>query len=188
MSLINDALKRAKQAQQENPPPTPPLQFRPVQPTQEGRPRSPQIILGAGLGLIVVVALGGLLLWAISQPRQTGLQVEARTFTEAAAITPAVPADPPPAPLSIESALTPLTTPEEAMTNSLPAVAGGAPSKVPELKLQGIFFNPRSPSAVVNGRTVYVGDKVSGFRVFAITPQAVTLATSTQTNVLSLSE
>ena len=72
------------------------------------------------------------------------------------------------------------------MTNTLPAVAAEEP-KAPELKLQGIFFNPRSPSAVVNGKTVYVGDKVSGFRVFAITPQNVTLGTATQTNVLDLS-
>jgi len=176
MSLINDALKRAKKAQQENPPPTPPLQFRPVEPTQEGHPRSPVVIVGAVVGLTLMVAMGGLLIWAIALQRETALQVEAKTVPE---IAPAMPEDPPPAPA---------TSPEEALTNALPAVSVGETPQPPELKLQGIFFNPRRPSAVVNGRTVYVGDKVSGFRILAITSQTVTMATTTTTNVLSLSE
>jgi len=125
------------------------------------------------LGLTLAVALGGSLIWVMAQQRASSLQAEARTVTEP------VPADPPPAPLREEPAV-PAITPEEAMTNALPAVA--------ELKLQGIFFNPRRPSAVVNGKTVYVGDRVSGFHVFAITPATVTLGTANQTNVLSLSE
>ncbi|MFO1513532.1 MAG: hypothetical protein U1F83_11550 [Verrucomicrobiota bacterium] len=177
MSLINDALKRAKKAQQENPPPTPPLQFRPVEPGQEGRPRSPLILVAAVLGLTMIVGMGGLLIWVVAQQHDASLQVEAKAIA---------PVDPPPAPLRVEPAPAPASTPEEVMTNTLPAVAAEEP-KAPELKLQGIFFNPRSPSAVVNGKTVYVGDKVSGFRVFAITPQNVTLGTATQTNVLDLS-
>jgi hypothetical protein len=177
MSLINDALKRAKQAQKENPPPTPELQFRPVEPGQE-HPRSPLVAVGAVLGLIAIISLGGLLLWVVAQQQEAGLQVEAKAA--------AVPADPPPAPLPVEPAIASGNSPEEAMTNTLPAVV--EVPKAPELKLQGIFFNPRSPSAVVNGKTVYVGDKVSGFRVFAITPTAVSLAHATATNVLSLSE
>ncbi len=177
MSMINDALKRAKKAQQENPPPTPPLQFRPVEPGQEGRPRSPLILVAAVLGLTVIVAMGGLLIWVVVQQRDASLQVEAKTVA---------PVDAPLAPLRVEPPPAPASTPEEAMTNTQPAVAVEPPA--PEFKLQGIFFNPRSPSAVVNGRTVYVGDKVNGFRVYAITPQNVTLGTATQTNVLSLSE
>lgn len=176
MSLINDALKRAKQAQKDNPPPTPELQFRPVEPGQE-HPRSPLFAVGAVIGLIAIISLGGLLLWVVAQKQEAGLQVEAKAA--------AVPADPPPAPLPVEPAIASGNSPEEAMTNTLPAVEI---PKAPEFKLQGIFFNPRSPSAVVNGKTVYVGDKVSGFRVFAITPQAVSLANETATNVLSLSE
>ena len=80
----------------------------------------------------------------------------------------------------------PVIAPAETATNALPEVV--ETPQPPELKLQGIFFNPRSPSAVVNGRTVYVGDRVSGVRVAAITPKAVTLSSETFTNVLSLSE
>ena len=56
------------------------------------------------------------------------------------------------------------------------------------MKLQGIFFNPQNPSAVVSGRSVYLGDRVGSFRVMGISPVAVTLVSATATNVLSLSE
>jgi len=174
MSMINDALKRAKQTQDEKPPPVPPLKFQPVEPGQEVSPRSPVVIAGVALGLTVIVCAGGLLLWLVAQSGGTTLRVEARTTKPDGLV------DPPPAPLAVGG-----TSGPAAGTNSQPAVVEPPPS--PELKLQGIFFNPRSPSAVVNGRTVYVGDKVSGFSVLTITPQAVTMATATQTNVLSLS-
>lgn len=183
MSLINDALKRAKKAQQENPPPTPDLEFRPVEPAQ-GHSRSSLYLAGAVLGLIVILGLGGLLVWVVTQQREASLPVEAKT------LVPAVPVEvapvPPPAVATPELAA-PVSSPEEAMTNTLPA-AVVEPPPAPELKLKGIFFNPRRPSAVVNDRTVYVGDRVSGFSVLAITPETVTLGNTTETNVLSLSE
>jgi len=170
MSLVNDALKRAKQTQQENPPPVPPLEFRPVEPANEGQSGSPLLVIGAVVGLMVVIGLGGLLVWAVSK-QGADMHAEARTIAE-------------PVPVAVTSAA-PAVVPQEAVTNSQPEVV--EPPK-PELKLQGIFFNPRRPSAVINGRTVYVGDRVSGARVTAITPKAVTLTSETFTNVLSLSE
>ncbi len=170
MSMINDALKRAQQAQDEQPSAAPPLKFQPVAPGQEVSPRSPVVIAGVVVGLAVIVGAGGLLLWLVAHSGATPLEVEARPVK-----APALLVDPPPAPLAAAP---------ETVTNAEPVVV---PPPAPELKLQGIFFNPRSPSAVVNGRTVYVGNKVNGFEVLAITPQAVTLATATQTNVLSLS-
>ena len=179
MSMINDALKRAKQTQKEKPPATPDLKFQPVEPGQEARPHSSQLmIVGLVLGLTVIVGLGGLLIWAVAQSHEASLQAQARAANEAGTNNPGRLADPPPAPA---------ISPEDAETNSQPAVAVETP-KAPELKLQGIFFNPRSPSAVVSGRTVYVGDRVNGFRVLAITPQTVTLGNETQTNALSLSQ
>jgi len=183
MSLINDALKRAKKAQQENPPPTPDLQFRPVEPTQ-GYPRSPFYLVGAVLGLFVIFGLGGLLVWVVAQQRGASLPVEAKTVESSA---PVEVAPVPPTAGTTEDLVAPVSSPEEAMTNTLPAAVVEAPPQ-PEFKLKGIFFNPRRPSAVVNDRTVYVGDRVSGFQVFAITPETVMLGNSTETNVLSLSE
>lgn len=54
-------------------------------------------------------------------------------------------------------------------------------------RLQGIFYNPTRPSAVVNGNSVFVGDKVDGWSVTAISSKTVTLQNgSGQTNTLSL--
>lgn len=180
MSLVNDALKRAKQAQQHQPPSTPPLEFRPVEPTQEGKAGSPLLLVGGVLGLTAAVLLGGLLVWVMANSQSARLQAEAKTVKETA-LTNSAPAN-----LATNGQAGLGNSPEEAMTNTQP-VAAVVPPK-PEFKLQGIFFNPRSPSAVVNGRTVYVGDRVTGFRVATITPEAVTLTSATQTNVLSLSQ
>ena len=62
------------------------------------------------------------------------------------------------------------------------------PPKPVSPKLQGIFYNPSRPSAVVSGKTVYVGDRVLGFSVTAITKNAVTLSSAAETKVLSLSD
>jgi hypothetical protein len=172
MSLINDALNRAKKTQQENPPPTPPLQFRPPEVAHESDPRSTVLIVGGIFGLGLVVVLGGLLFWAVAQQRQASLQAEARTLEQAARVKPVV--------------VAPVVAPEQSPTNSLPVVEESPPA--PELKLQGILFNPTKPSAAVNGQTVFIGDRVNGFRVLAITARTVTLASSTETNVLSLSQ
>jgi len=45
------------------------------------------------------------------------------------------------------------------------------------LKLQALILNPRRPSAIVNGRTLFVGDKLGEMRVRAIAADAVTFIT-----------
>jgi hypothetical protein len=55
------------------------------------------------------------------------------------------------------------------------------------LRLQGIFYNPTRPSAVINGNTVFVGEKVAGWSVTAISNKTVTLQNgSGGTNTLSM--
>jgi hypothetical protein len=192
MSLVNDALKRARQAQSENPPPTPPLHFQPADPAQENAARSPLLFVGLALLLILGVGLGGLAIWFAVQ-KQADLKAAARV---AATSAPEV-ADAPPKPTTTQESVVAPTNPPVALkpplldlgqrdTNTA-IVAAPVEPPPPLLKLQGIFFNPRSPSAVVSGRTVYVGDRVNGFQVQAITPRAVTLVNATGTNVLSLS-
>ena len=51
-------------------------------------------------------------------------------------------------------------------------------------KLQGIFWRPSTPSAVVNGKTVFVGDRVETARVTAIDQNSVTLAVDGQSTAL----
>jgi len=186
MSMLNDALKQAKQTQQENPPPTPPLQFRPVEPGQPNHSRTPLLFVGLALALILVVALGGMFVWLVSQKAASELRVAARSADEPAT---AVTADSKPviaAPLPL--ALPPATIPAEPGTNTLPVTATAETPQLLATKLQGISFHPTRPLAVVNGKTVVIGDCVGGFRVLAIARSSVTLGSATATNVLSLSE
>ncbi|MGC3961376.1 MAG: hypothetical protein QM813_26650 [Verrucomicrobiota bacterium] len=192
MSLINDALKRAKDAQQENPPATPPLEFRPVEPGQQSNPRQNWLLFGLALVVIAILGLSTLLVRFIAQSRSNELQVAARMAEVPAASNPPVEAPPVHAVAEVVVAPTPPASselPAEPSTNSVPVVAAHVEENKPApLKLQGIFFNPQNPSAVVSGRSVYLGDRVGGFRVMGISPVAVTMVSATATNVLSLSE
>lgn len=195
MSLINDALKRAKQAQQENPPATPPLEFRPVEPGQQSERRSALLYIGLTCVVVAIFGLSGLLVLFISQAKPDTLLVAARVVDPAPALavpTTNSPTEPDPATPTVEATVTEtvpgyIERPDEPNTNGMPVAAIGEAIQPPPVKLQGIFFNPQNPSAVVNGRSVYLGDRVSGFRVMGISPVAVTLVSATATNVLSLS-
>lgn len=193
MSLINDALKRAKQAQDENPPATPPLEFRAAEP--EPRRKDRTILLISGLSLVLVMLLGfaGVLGWFVSQSKTNELPVAARV---ADAPLPQLPQQVPAevvAPTNPTPVLTPkadeyIEHPDEPRTNGIPVVAAMVEALKPApLKLQGIFFNPSSPSVVVNGKPIYLGDRVNGFRLVAVSPVAATFVSATETNVLSLS-
>ncbi len=57
---------------------------------------------------------------------------------------------------------------------------------LPTFKLQGIFYRPANPSAVINAKVVYVGDKVEQARVLAIEKDEVTIEYKGQKSVLSL--
>jgi hypothetical protein len=85
-------------------------------------------------------------------------------------------------------ALAPATAAVEPETNAVavPTTVEQLPPLEP--KLQGILFNPTRPSAIVNGKNVFVGDPVGEFSVLAITRGTVILGSATATNVLSLSE
>lgn len=54
-------------------------------------------------------------------------------------------------------------------------------------RLQGILYNSTKPSAVINGNTIFVGDKVAEWTVTAISNQTVTLQSgSGEINTLTL--
>jgi hypothetical protein len=55
-----------------------------------------------------------------------------------------------------------------------PAPASGSPDS---LTLQGVMFSPAKSSAMINGKTVFVGDSVAGYKVIKIEAQSVTLQT-----------
>ena len=92
MSLINDALKRAKQAQQENATPPPDLPFKAAEPLQQRSSGLPLLPVAA---LIVAVLLGGVFIFIALQKRNADPQVVNATQTDlspaptlASAVTP----------------------------------------------------------------------------------------------------
>ena len=156
MSLINDALKRAREAQYRRPPagarPLPPVEFAPRGGTGWIMVAAAIFLLGAACFLI------GLAL------------VEHKTPTVATAKAPAIPtpllAEPAPAAAPVPAAVTAAAgtstvSPKVAVANAPPAAS--AHEQRP--KIQGIIFNTGQPLAIVNGRTVNVGDRVGDFQV-----------------------
>lgn len=194
MSLINDALKRAKQTQAETPTPQPTLEFRPVEPAQsEGRGMG-VLLMSVALIVVAIIGIGGALVWFKTQKKTTALDVQARVVQQRSATTDAASST---SPISIvqptvvtESIQTPVVdvVDEGGVTNEAVTAATADVAKVEPPNLQGIFFNPKNPSAIVNRKTVYLGDRVAGFFVLGISPSAVTLVNAAMTNVLSLSE
>lgn len=220
MSLINDALKRAKDAQQDAPAPVhsgPPL-----------RPIETEMLVrhGVGLGIPILLALVALLIlffvWQYAPRRNTTgetsvaateAQVRARTLPEQSAVESAKPTSLPVAEQNTPQSPTAKITPTES-TASSQAPQPGAPSPAaakvetntatsdtnsgvvvpqeppkPALpKLQGIVFDPKRPSAVISGKTLFVGERIGGFRLAAITQESVTLVGGGQTNILTLEQ
>ena len=213
MSLINDALKKARQAQRENPPTLSTQHFRPV---ESGPRRSPLYVL-LPLAVVFLSAIGGVLLWMALQKRgvfeeQTVLARQnqptpqpsvKRSSTEQPSHTdelPNVNVAPQPAESSTVADSVgdkPASLMDETQAVSKEQVvvhpAGQptsitAPAEPPLPIVRGIFLNPSHPSAVLNNKTVYVGDRVIGFEVISITPDSVTVVRSGKTNVLTLPE
>lgn len=180
MSLINDALQRAKEAEQKNPqqPPTDPP-FRPIEPVhEEEKPRSWKPIL---IGLLIVTFF--YLLWqhnrdGIAPESDNSQQGTPRISKRAPSQTPG---QTPAPPIEIVT-MDPL--PEEFAALS-PEVETAA-TQPPALRLQAVFYSPTKPSAIISGETVVVGSKIRNFRVQAITPLSATLVSATETNVLRL--
>lgn len=211
MSLINDALKRAKQAQQRDPMPAADgPQLRPADADHNVRH-------GLGLALPIAFALVAILalfmVWrfahtsslpvaarstapaanaAAQEPspaQSAGVVKVARDATPAAVVPPAtvtataepVPAAKTGAPVAaVELAPIPAAVP---VATAATQAAAAAP-----LKLQAIIFNPANPSALVSGKTLFLGDRVGQFRLVAVTQDTATLASLTATNTLALDE
>jgi hypothetical protein len=153
MSLINDALKQARQSQQPNPPSgQPPL--RPVEPVPH---RAVDWFLP-----LAVVALAGVAAFFIGLALSRHKPATVAKAPELSAARPAMPATVVP-PSAVRA------TNASAASNTVAA----APS-VSGMKLQGVVYGEKS-WAIVDGKTVYVGDSVGGFRVKAISENGITL-------------
>jgi len=176
MSLINDALKRAKDAQQKTRGIAPGPQLRPAEPFPPAARR-------IGIVLPLVVVLFVFLSWSfVLQMRE-----KASASQLPAENKPAAPLNPAPkAPLQTIAVSKP-KSPATAKPVAPPAVS---PVNVPDPgpKLQAIFFAPGHTTAIISGKTVRAGDSIKGFRVASISQNSATLVSRTQTNVMTLEQ
>ena len=176
MSLVNDALKRAQDAQKNAQPPAPGPALRPAEPAA---PQKQGVGLAMPVIIAVVVVAGLVLIWKNRQ------KTEARQpMVEPKPALPAVamPEMKPP----VESVATPATPAPVVVVAEKPAPAPVVSAPAPQLRLQAIFYAPGHSSAIISGKTVHAGDNFKGFRVAAITQTSATLVNTTQTNVMTV--
>jgi hypothetical protein len=192
MSLINDALRRAKEAQQNAPPPAGPgPSFRPVESAEHHHPR----VAGTLPAVFAIFALIALFLaWHFShagvRARDNGASAQPASSAAAPAQVQAPDVAKAPPALTNEAPASPIavTKPAEpAATNATVGPEAVAPKPAP-LRLQAILYHPRHPSAVVSGKTLFVGDKIGELRLIALDKESVTLVGGGHTNVLSLDQ
>jgi hypothetical protein len=194
MSLINDALKRTKDVQQQTPPAADGPALRPVDPAQAKAASSARSFLYI---MVVAVIVGNFLLWLAFHEKPQGkdskpsISPGAESTPAVAAIAPA-PVTPPviPAPDPVVATNPPaLVIVETAVSapasNATSAMVFAEPPKPTVLRLQSIIYGTR-PSAMIAGKFLFVGDSIQGHKVIAIGKETVTLAGNGQTNVLSL--
>lgn len=224
MSLINDALKRAKQTQEKNSPPLAPgAPMRPADGAVRENASSGAIwillgalVMGLAAAVLIFVAMRG----GKAKPVLTSAPAAKPVAgTPPAPTAPAQVAKPPPlaepapklaavvvpkpsaapapvvtapvAPPVLSTPSPPLVTAESAAPMAAPASNAVVPAPVVSRalpKLQGIFYRPDRPSALLDGKTIWVGGRSGEFLVVAITRQSATLVRGGETNVLSLGE
>jgi hypothetical protein len=182
MSLINDALKRATQAQPATKP-APEMETT-MKPAPPPRTVGLPVYFMPVLLFIISGACWFLIRgWDARRSVRAPIPVQARE----------VPATPPregaelPIPQNRQFALSDAPTPAAGTTAEAAGSTLTAPTTAAEgFRLQGIFYRPNNPSAVVNSKTVFVGDHIANARVKAIDQQSVTLDCAGEIKVLTL--
>lgn len=207
MSLINDAIKRASEAQTnaENIP-SPEFKFRGVEPGEKRpQPKSWIWLCAIAVGVIVCAAI----LWRSTRAQKnedlnsqpaTGkathpdngtMKVHAREENP-------LPGGPLVATKPVEAVQTERVAvvavsgtsiqeiPKPDGTNG--AAASSDRTKPAAPKLQAVVYNPANPSAIISGKTVFAGDRFGEWRVLKVTQDSATLVKPGETNILKLGE
>ncbi len=210
MSLINDALKRAKQSQQQNPFGGQPAV--PLQPVDYASRPNYLLRSAAALLAVVTLACSGWFFWKWwssrgerrsvvvvneakgdsaaqsnarpqSSPRKSVIQVSTNIVVRSNVTVTTRPA--------AEGSSTPtnasIATPQASADAPAPTVERAPPpSPFADLKLRSIIYREDKPAAVINGDMLYVGDEIRGARVVRIERQTVTVERKGETNELRL--
>lgn len=213
MSLINDALRRARQSQKTPPPldsapagpglppSQPPAPLEPVEPP----PISPwPSLLGVALVAVLVLGLigtGGWFLmraWSSKRSQRVACDAPAVVVTQpqpaaagAANAHTSTNARPVAPTATATASAAPVSNavsqpPPAPLTSAVVAAVAPPPVKWPHLRLQGIFYKPSAPFVVINNRTLYRDEMIEGAKVVAISSHNVTLVLGGQTNVMVL--
>jgi len=82
----------------------------------------------------------------------------------------------------------PLADVQKREATNAPVIAPPPSPQPAPLRLQAIIFNPKRPSVMISGKTLFVGDKLGDMRVVAIEKDSAILAGGGQTNVLSVAQ
>lgn len=194
MSLINDALKRAKQAQKK---PAPPPTGMPLRPAESARSvNASRSLLLPIVAAALLVFVGGVLI-VVALTRGFGLKSDEPVVSKSAVVAPKdnpgtaatlsqpAPTNPPPPAAVVSPVVTQAAVTVES-SNAVPLVSVPPEPQLP--RLQGILFNPARPTAFLNGKSVVVGGRAGEFTVVAITKLAVTVERAGRTNVLAMEE
>ncbi len=158
MSLINDALKRARQV-----PPQIPQNVLPPLPPVAGRPATAGRWLIPTIVIFLVIAASLAIGWAMAHRSVRNL-TSAPPALAVATAQPAVTVDPPVVAPPVIAKPSVVLAPEPPLLN---------PPDAP--KLQGIFYSSTAPAAILDGKIVRAGDSFLQYRVTEITKTAVTL-------------
>jgi hypothetical protein len=199
MSLINDALKRAKQAQQKNAPPPP--SAAPLRPVEAPLRRSPpprSLLVPIVVAVVLMFVGAVVLVLALKGGGKTDSGNNTLTQASAVTPTPSAPVDratnvsvavqpTPPIITNAPSVVVPtVITQTVVIIEKAEPVTNAVPPALP--KLQGILYNPARPTAFLSGKSYVIGGRVGEFTVVGITKQSVTVERAGQTNVLTMEE
>ena len=177
MSLINDALRKASQ----NPAPSGPAETKePLHlAAHQPPPRWPMFVVPP---LVAIVFAAGTFL--VMRGWQSGRPVSAKETQNAAPEAAASPVGLTVVKASESANVAKAGTPNAAVAAT--NVEAAVPETFPTLKLQGLIWDPKRPSVVINGKTLFVGEKVERAKVTAIDEESVTLTWNGQQRVLTL--
>jgi hypothetical protein len=156
MSLINDALKRARESQRKDSP----SGLSPLRPVETHcQERNFNLVLPVTISFLIVAALVliGLALTRHANKGPAGKIVASSLVTNQPSVT------------------APVTNLPVSPAATIRPIVATLPAPRP-LRLQGIVYDAVQPSAIIGGKAVYVGSLVDGMRVTAISPNSVTLA------------
>ena len=188
MSLINDALRRKDQGQKTAAPQK--ADGAPMEAVQPAARSNASYLAPILITLIVLVlVMAGLLLWKGFQT-QKQIVVTEKALVAPVQTAPVAPIAPVPAVVPAPApvvAATPLTDPAVVVpTPATNPVVPPPPIEPPPLKLQGIFYRVSNPTAMINGKTLGIGESTAGTRVLKIERQHVTVERNGKQEVLTL--